>query len=194
MANVYLHPLDLLMEQDGLRMVRYADDFVILCRSANEAEEALRRVTAWTQANGLTLHPEKTRIGDARQPGGGFDFLGYRFEGGRRYVRKKSLKAFKDKVRAKTGRTRGVSLERIIAELNPMLRGWFGYFKHAVPSEFRLLDGFIRRRLRAILRKQEKRPAFGLCPADHQRWPNAYFASLGLFTLSTARYQARLSR
>jgi RNA-directed DNA polymerase len=194
LANVYLHPLDLLMEQDGLRRVRYADDFVIMCRSANEAGEALRRVTAWTQANGLTLHPEKTRIGDARQPGGGFDFLGYRFEGGRRHVRKKSLKAFKDKVRAKTGRTRGVSLERIIAELNPMLRGWFGYFKHAVPSEFRLLDGFIRRRLRAILRKQEKRPAFGLCPADHQRWPNAYFASLGLFTLSTARYQARLSR
>jgi RNA-directed DNA polymerase len=194
LANIYLHPLDLLMEQDGLRMVRYADDFVILCRSANEAEEALRRVTAWTQANGLTLHPEKTRIGDARKPGGGFDFLGYRFEGGRRYVRKKSLKAFKDKVRAKTGRTRGASLERIIAELNPMLRGWFGYFKHAVPSEFRLLDGFLRRRLRAILRKQEKRPAFGLCPADHRRWPNAYFASLGLFTLSTARYQARLSR
>ena len=109
-------------------MVRYADDFVILCRSANEAEEALRRVTAWTEVNGLTLHPEKTRIGDAREPGRGFDFLGYRFEGGRRYVRKKSLKAFKDKVRAKTGRTRGVSLERIIAELNPMLRGWFGYF------------------------------------------------------------------
>ena len=175
-------------------MVRYADDFVILCRSANEAEEALRRVTAWTEVNGLTLHPEKTRIGDAREPGAGFDFLGYRFEGGRRYVRKKSLKAFKDKLRAKTGRTRGVSLERIIAELNPMLRGWFGYFKHAVPSEFRLLDSFLRRRLRAILRKQEKRPAFGLCPADHQRWPNAYFASLGLFTLSTARYQARLSR
>jgi len=194
LANIYLHPLDLLMEQDGYRMVRYADDFVILCRSANEAEEALRRVTAWTEVNGLTLHPEKTRIGDAREPGRGFDFLGYRFEGGRRYVRKKSLKAFKDKVRAKTGRTRGVSLERIIAELNPMLRGWFGYFKHAVPSEFRLLDSFLRRRLRAILRKQEKRPAFGLCPADHQRWPNAYFASLGLFTLSTARYQARLSR
>jgi RNA-directed DNA polymerase len=125
LANVYLHPLDLLMEQDGLRMVRYADDFVIMCRSANEAGEALRRVTAWTQANGLTLHPEKTRIGDAREPGGGFDFLGYRFEGGRRHVRKKSLKAFKDKVRAKTGRTRGVSLERIIAELNPMLRGCY---------------------------------------------------------------------
>jgi RNA-directed DNA polymerase len=194
LANIYLHPLDLLMEQSGYRMVRYADDFVILCRTAEEAMAALRQVTTWTMANGLTLHPDKTRIGDAREPGQGFDFLGYRFEGGRRFVRKKSLKAFKDKVRGKTGRSRGVSLERIVADLNPMLRGWFGYFKQAAPSEFRLLDGFIRRRLRAILRKQEKRPAFGRCPQDHHRWPNACFASLGLFTLSTARYQARHSR
>jgi RNA-directed DNA polymerase len=194
LANIYLHPFDLLMEQSGYRMVRYADDFVILCRTAEEATAALHQVMAWTTANGLTLHPDKTRIGDAREPGQGFDFLGYRFEGGRRFVRKKSLKAFKDKVRGKTGRSRGVSLERIVADLNPRLRGWFGYFKHAAPSEFRLLDSFIRRRLRAILRKQEKRPAFGRCPEDHQRWPNAFFASLGLFTLSTARYQARHSR
>ena len=76
---------------------------------------------AWTTANGLTLHPDKTRIGDGRQPGQGFDFLGYRFEAGRRFVRKKSLKAFKDKVRAKTRRSRGDSLARIIADLNPML-------------------------------------------------------------------------
>ena len=145
-------------------------------------------------ANGLTLHPQKTRIGDARQPGQGFDFLGYRFESGLRFVRKKSLKAFKDKVRAKTKRSRGVSLGRVVADLNPMLRGWFGYFKHAASREFKLLDSFIRRRLRAILRKQEKRPGFGRCPDDHQRWPNAYFASLGLFTLSTARYQARRPR
>ena len=190
LANIYLHPLDLLMEEGGYRMVRYADDFVILCRTAEEAAAALRQVTAWTTANGLTLHPDKTRIGDARQPSQGFDFLGYRFESGRRHVRKKSLKAFKDKVRAMTKRSRGDSLERIIKDLNPRLRGWFEYFKHAVPSEFRLMDGFIRRRLRAILRKQEKRPDFGLCLADHQRWPNAYFASLGLFTMSTARYQA----
>src|SRR5260370_8359991 len=75
-----------------------------------------------------------------------------------------------------------------------MLRGWFGYFKHAVAREFKLLDSFIRRRLRAILRKQEKRPGFGRCPDDHQRWPNAYFASLGLFTLSTPRYPPRPPR
>ena len=107
LANIYLDPLDLLMEQSGYRMVRYADDFVILCRTAEEAEAALRQVSAWTTANGLTLHPDKTRIGDCRQPGQGFDFLGYRFESGHRFVRKKSLKAFKDKVRAKTRRSRG---------------------------------------------------------------------------------------
>jgi RNA-directed DNA polymerase len=194
LANIYLHPLDLMMEQGGYRMVRYADDFVILCRTADEAAAALRQITAWTAANGLTLHPDKTRTGDARQPGQGFDFLGYRFEGGHRFVREKSLKAFKDKVRAKTGRSRGVSMKQIISELNPRLRGWFNYFKHAVPSELRLLDSFIRRRLRAIKRKQEKRPGFGRCIDDHQRWPNAYFASLGLFTMTTARYQARLPR
>jgi RNA-directed DNA polymerase len=194
LANIYLHPLDLIMEQGGYKMVRYADDFVILCREAEEAEEALRRVTAWTTANGLTLHPDKTRMGDARQPGQGFEFLGYRFEGGRRYVRKKSLKAFKNKVRAKTKRTRGDSLARIIGDLNPMLRGWFAYFRSATPITFRSLDGFIRRRLRSLLRKQEKRPGFGRCVEDQRRWPNAFFADRGLFTLKTAFDDARGSR
>ena len=156
LANLYLHPLDLLMEQSGRRMVRYADDFVILCRSEAEALAALRQVEAWVAANGLTLHPEKTRVGDSRQPGQGFEFLGYRFEAGRRLVRKKSLTALKDKVRSMTGRSRGDSLERIINDLNPMLRGWFGDFQHATPALFGVLDGFVRRRLRAILRKQEK--------------------------------------
>ncbi len=86
-------------------------------------------------------------------------------------------------IRAKTRRTRGDSLERIIADLNPMLRGWFGYFKHAHHAPFADLDGFMRRRLRALLRKQHKRPGFGRCQADHQRWPNAFFAEAGLFTL-----------
>jgi RNA-directed DNA polymerase len=194
LANIYLDPLDLLMEESGYRMVRYADDFVILCRTRQEAEAALDRVAAWVAQNGLTLHPDKTRIGDCREPGRGFEFLGYRFEAGLRLVRKKSLRAFKDKVRAMTGRSRGASMRRIIDDLNPVLRGWFGYFKQAAPSVHHRLDGFIRRRLRSILRKQEKRPAFGRCLADHQRWPNAYFASLGLFALSTARYRARHSR
>jgi RNA-directed DNA polymerase len=194
LANLYLHPLDLLMEESGRRMVRYADDFVILCRTEAEAVAALRQVEAWVAAQGLTLHPDKTRVGDSRQPGQGFDFLGYRFEAGRRLVRKKSLKALKDKVRSMTSRSRGDSLERIINDLNPMLRGWFGYFKHATPALFGVLDGFVRRRLRAILRKQEKRPGIGRCQADHQRWPNVFFASHGLFTLRTAYEQARHSR
>ena len=75
-----------------------------------------------------------------------------------------------------------------------MLRGWFEYFKHATPSVFKALDGFTRRRLRAILRKQEKRPGFGRGHADHQRWPNAFFANLGLVTFTTALEQARRSR
>lgn len=194
LANIYLHPLDVLMEESGYRMVRYADDFVILCRTDEEAQAALRQVEAWVSANGLTLHPDKTRIGDCRQPGQGFDFLGYRFEAGLRFVRDKSRKAIRDKVRTKTRRNRGASLRQIIDDLNPMLQGWFGYFKHAVPSELRTLDAFIRRRLRAVLRKQDKRPGFGLTTGDHQRWPNAFFASEGLFTLTTAQQQARRSR
>lgn len=194
LANIYLHPLDLLMEQSGYRMVRYADDFVILCRTEDEALAALRQVEAWVADNGLELHPEKTRVGDSREPGQGFEFLGYRFEAGRRFVRRKSLKALKDKVRTRTVRSRGDSLERIITDLNPMLRGWFGYFKHATPALFGAIDGFVRRRLRAILRKQEKRPGFGRCQADHRRWPNAFFANHGLFTLVAAHAQARHPR
>jgi RNA-directed DNA polymerase len=194
LANLYLHPLDVLMEEGGWRMVRYADDFVILCASEAEAEAALAQVTAWVSENGLTLHPDKTKLGDCRVPGQGFDFLGYRFEGGRRYVRDKSLRALKDKVRQRTIRSRGDSLGRVIADLNPMLRGWFNYFMHARPALFRRLDQFIRRRLRAILRKQDKRPGMGRTRSDHTEWPNAFFASNGLFTLTTAWGKARGSR
>jgi len=194
LANLYLHPLDLLMEQGGYRMVRYADDFVILCASEAEASAALRQIATWVNANGLTLHPEKTRIGDSAQPGQGFDFLGYRFEAGRRFVRDKSLNAFKDKVRERTCRSRGDSLGRIIADLNPLLRGWFGYFKHARPRLYRRLDQMIRRRLRALLRKQDRRPSMGRSEADHRQWTNAFFADQGLFALQEAHEAARYPR
>lgn len=173
---------------------RRATHLVILCASEAEAMAALRQITTWVNANGLILHPDKTKVGDCQQPGQGFDFLGYRFEAGMRFVRDKSLKAFKDKVRARTIRSRGDSLERIIADLNPLLRGWFGYFKHARPRLFRRLDGLIRRRLRAILRKQEKRPGRGRSEADHRKWTNAFFAGHGLFTLQAAHATARHSR
>jgi len=194
LANLYLHPLDKAMREAGHVMVRYADDFVILCRDETEANRALGEVRAWVEANGLTLHPDKTHVGDCRQEGQGFEFLGYRFEVGRRYVRKKSLVALLDKIRAQTRRTEGRSLSEVIDGLNPMLRGWYGYFKHAWRRIFDTIDGFIRRRLRAMLRKQEKRPGFGRCCADHRRWPNAFFAAAGLFTMTEARQIASQSR
>ncbi len=194
LANIYLHPLDAHLEALGYRMVRYADDFVVLCKSREEAEAALAQVRAWVDENGLRLHPDKTHVGDCRQRGEGFDFLGYRFEAGYRFVRKKSLTRLKDKIRELTYRTRGNTLARIVADLNPVLRGWFGYFKHAHPSTFDALDGFLRRRLRALLRKQQKRPGFGICLADQQRWPNAFFATAGLFALHAAWLDAKHSR
>jgi RNA-directed DNA polymerase len=194
LANIYLHPLDERLAGRGYRMVRYADDFVVLCKSREEADAALADIRAWVEENGLCLHAEKTHVGDCRLAGEGFEFLGYRFEAGRRFVRKKSLSRLKDSVREKTKRTRGDSLARIIADLNRTLRGWFAYFKHAHPRTFVTLDKFIRRRLRALLRKQEKRPGFGHCQADHQRWPNAFFAEAGLLALYTAWLEARPSR
>jgi RNA-directed DNA polymerase len=194
LANIYLHPLDELMTGRGYRMVRYADDFVVLCKSREEAEAALELIQQWVAENGLRLSPAKTHLGDCRQPGEGFEFLGYRFEAGRRRVRKKSLDRFKDKIRAKTGRTRGDSLQRIVTDLNRALRGWFAYFKHADPFTFKVIDRFIRRRLRTLLRQQVKRPGIGHTFADHCRWPNAFFAQAGLLDLYGAWCAARHPR
>lgn len=194
LANIYLHQLHREMKQQGYRMVRYGDDFVVLCRSAEQAQAALSEVRAWTEQNGLRLNADKTHVGDCRQAGQGFEFLGYRFEVGRRWVRRKSLLALRERIRHKTRRTRGDSLGCIIADLNPILRGWFHYFKHTQPWVHQLTDSFVRRRLRAVLRKQDKRPGMGKCREDHLRWPNTFFAAQGLFTLTTARALASQSR
>jgi RNA-directed DNA polymerase len=194
LANVYLHRLDLALHQNGYKMIRYADDWLVLCRSRQEAEAALVMVQSWIDQNGLQLSPEKTHIGNSLQSGYGFEFLGYRFEGGCRYVRSKSLKKFKDKIRLKTRRTRGDSIEQIIADLNPIIKGWFEYFKHAHHYTFNSLDGFIRRRLRAVRRKQKKRPGSGRTGRDHRLWPNAFFAECGLFTMYKAYVLACQSR
>jgi RNA-directed DNA polymerase len=195
LANIYLHPLDELMAVRGYRMVRYADDFVVLCKSPEEAAAALTTIQAWVVEDGLRLHPQKTHVGDCRQAGQGFEFLGYRFEAGQRWVRKKSLNRLKDKIREKTRRTCGQSLVRVVENLNPILRGWFAYFKHAHPYTYRTLDQFIRRRLRSILLKQTtKRSGQGLTWANHQRWPNSFFAEAGLLALHTAWLNARCSR
>jgi RNA-directed DNA polymerase len=194
LANVYLHKLDCLMRENGYQMVRYADDFVVLCQTADEARAGLGLVQAWVEENGLRLNPDKTHVGDCRKQGQGFDFLGYRFEAGQRWVRRKSLHAIRDRIRAKIRRTRGDSLACIIVELNPMLRGWYEYFQHAHPWTYSGMDGFIRRRLRALRRKQQKRPGTGRTPADQRRWPKAFFAELGLFTMTEAHALASQSR
>lgn len=183
LSNIYLDPLDQLMAQSGFEMVRYADDFVILCRTRADAERALAAVQHWTAAAGLTLHPDKTHIVDAAE--GDFDFLGYTFTRGYRYPREKSLRKLKDAVRQKTKRRNGYSLSMIIAQLNPMLRGWFEYFQHSQPRTFAPLDSWIRMRLRSILRRRHKRKGRG-DGWDHLRWPNAYFAERGLYSLQHA--------
>lgn len=187
LSNIYLNPLDHHLASRGFEMVRYADDFVILCRSAEEAEQALSLVRQWTDENGLTLHPTKTRIVDARTDP--FEFLGFRFEKGKRFPRSKSLQKLKDSVRARTKRNNGHSLPVIIAGLAPTLRGWFQYFQHSHKTTFSSLDGWIRGRLRSILRK--RRGLRGRARGnDHHRWPNEFFAKHGLFNLERAHAEA----
>jgi len=187
LSNIYLNPLDHKMAQEGFEMVRYADDFVILCRNPEDATRALAMVQEWTAEAGLKLHPTKTRIVNATTDS--FEFLGYRFSKGKRFPRTKSMQKLKDTIRAKTKRTNGQCLRAIIGSLNPMLRGWFGYFKHSYKTTFPELDGWIRGRLRSILRKRQKKRGRGR-GSDHQRWPNAYFANLGLYSLNAAHQLA----
>lgn len=191
LANVYLNPLDHMMARGGKEMVRYADDFVILCVSEQEAKETLEQVRQWMEGAGLTLHPTKTRIVDATQRGG-FDFLGYHFERGYRWPRQKSLDKIKDTIRQHTRRLRPGSMRDICAEVNRTTRGWFEYFKHSHWTTFKPLDQWIRQRLRTILRKRHKGKGRAR-GRDHQRWPNVYFVELGLFSLATARVKASRS-
>lgn len=184
LSNIYLDPLDHEMADDGYQMVRYADDFVVLCRSREEAEEALEKIRRWMGSAGLRLHTEKTRLIDAREPGG-FDFLGYHFERGKKWPRKKSLVKLKEAVRAQTKRTNGQSLEATLHRLNRTLVGWYEYFQASNRQTFERLDKWIRMRLRSILRKRARRRGRGR-GRDHQRWPNAFFAAHGLFSLLAA--------
>lgn len=193
LSNIYLDPLDHRMASLGYEMVRYADDFVILCRTAEEASAALEEVKKWTDGAGLTLHPTKTRVCNVGTEA--FEFLGYRFTGTRRYPRAKSLKKLKDVIRGKTRRTRGQSLTVTISDVNRSLKGWFEYFKHSYRTTFPSIDGWIRRRLRSILRKQTKRKGIAASSgADQTRWPNAYFAAQGLYSLQEAHALAAQSR
>jgi RNA-directed DNA polymerase len=185
LANLYLHPVDVAMARAGFEMIRYADDLVILCQSEAEAHRAYELLSDLTTQRGLTLHPEKTRLMDVSIPGEGFDFLGYHFEKGTRWPRKKSLKKLKDTIRSKTKRSNGHSLAVIIDGVNRTLRGWFEYFKHSRKYTFPMIDKWVRRRLRSILRKRIG--LHGISRGhDHYRWPNEFFRARGLFSLVEA--------
>jgi RNA-directed DNA polymerase len=181
LANLYLNPLDHEMSQKGWAMVRYADDFVVLCHSQAEAQTVMSSLRQWTEAAGLTLHPTKTRIVNTQTEG--FDFLGWHFRGGKKWPRKKSRQKLQEKLRPLTRRNNGRSLCEIVAKANPILRGWHGYFRDSYRTGLSGPDGWLRRRLRAMLRKRQKRPGYGLSKADSQRWPNRWFAKQGLFSL-----------
>lgn len=191
LSNIYLDPLDHRMAAAGFQLVRYADDFVVLCRSRQEADAALEVIRQWVAEAGLTLHPEKTRIADASQKGG-FDFLGYHFERGYRWPRVKSIQKLKTALRPKTRRTNGRCMPAIIADINRTLQGWFGYFRHSHYTTFEPIDQWVRMRLRSILRKRQKKRGRGR-GSDHQRWPNVYFAKRGLYTLKAAHAVASQS-
>lgn len=188
LANLYLHPFDLRMAEAGYETIRYADDFVVLCRTRDEAEAALKAIRGWMEEAGLTLHPDKTRI-VAVDEGETFDFLGYRFMTHRgrdlKFPRPKSEKKLRDAIRPKTRRTSGDSLASVIRQVNPVLRGWYAYFRHSHKTAFPKTDKWVRGRLRSILRKRKggKGRGRGL---DHIEWPNVYFSSRGLFSLTTA--------
>ena len=184
LANIYLNPLDHLMKTRGYNMIRYADDFVILCSTKEEAREALKAINDWVKKAGLKLHPDKTKLVDATKRGG-FDFLGYHFERGYKWPRKKSENKLKDNIRNKTPRTYGDNLEKCISGINKTLTGWYEYFKHSHHTTFGPLDGWIRMRLRSILRQRAGMKGRGR-GSDHQRWPNSYFQKRGLFSLVEA--------
>jgi RNA-directed DNA polymerase len=194
LANIFLHPADVAIVGAGFELVRYADDLVILCESEARAQQALELLAQLLTERGLVLHPDKTRIVAALQPGG-FDFLGYHFEMGRmqRTPRTKSLKKLKDAVRARTPRNGGQSLAVVITGLNRILRGWFEYFKHCHRWTFERLDRWVRVRLRRMLTRRRSHRAKGRRSAN-RRWPNAFFVEHGLFMLEKAHAAARPSR
>ncbi len=191
LSNIYLDPLDHHMAALGIEMVRYADDFVLLCRTESQAQTALAEVQRWAVQAELALHPEKTRIVDATQRGG-FEFLGYHFERGMKWPRAKSLEKFKTTVRHHTRRHNRNSLSMILSQLNRSLTGWFQYFQHSHKTTFPLLDSWIRMRLRSILRCRQGRRGGGR-GFDHYRWTNAFFAGQGLFSLCAAHASVRQS-
>lgn len=179
LANLYLNDFDHVVERAGLKLVRYADDFVILCQSVNQATYALKLVRALLKKLRLDLTDEKTRITDYQN---GFDFLGYHFQqfyGNKRWPRHKAVTAFKDKIRHLTRRQQPRNVAQIIPIMNPLIRGWGNYFKYGNSTAcFGRLDGWIRMRLRSFIEKK-KWPA-----GMNWKYPTDHFKTLGLVCLT----------
>lgn len=180
--------MDHLMEAKGYAMTRYADDLVVQWTEA-EANAALEAIKESAKENGLTVHPTKTRIVKETEKGG-FDFLGYHFERGMKWPRQKSMDKLRETIRCQTRRTEGRSMSDIIAGINPVMRGWYEYFKDSHCNIFRTVDGWVRMRLRSILRKNEGKKGRGR-GNDQIRWPIAYFEQLGFYSVEKAH--AKLS-
>ena len=185
LSNLYLNPLDHEMAEQGFEMVRYADDFVVLCRSEFEAEVALQMITEWVEGAGLALHPTKTKIVDSRSES--FAFLGYSFRGDKIYPRRESLAKMKARLRELAPRKRSGSIKSIARELNRVLIGWFRYFRHCRWTIYKDLDAMIRGRLRRLLLKRHRKNPRHL--SRHQRWPNDFFAKAGLYSLRQAHFR-----
>jgi RNA-directed DNA polymerase len=205
LANIFLHAFDRAWAEDGTgELVRYADDFVVLCSTASQAEDARRRATAIMADLGLELHPDKTRVVDLREGREGFDFLGWHFRArmsGRlwetkrmvryylhRWPSARSMKRARQRVKDLTSRSRvGIELEETIRALNLFLRGWGNYFRTGNSSDkFRQLDRYVAWRLRRLLIKKRGR---NLRAGQAQRWTEAWFHDQGLHQLlGTIRY------
>ena len=191
LSNLYLDPLDHEMARKGIEMIRYADDFILMCRTRAEAEVALEEVRKWVESAGLTLHPTKTRLVDASQRGG-FEFLGWHFERGHRWPRKKSVDRLKESLREQTPRNSGQGLKTIIVGINRRLRGWAGYFRGGLIPPHKRIDQWLRMRLRSVLRRRDKRKGRGH-GLDHHRYPNAFFVEQWLISLEALATAQRAS-
>jgi len=205
LANIYLHAFDREMARinPGV-LVRYADDFVIMCRTPEQARAALEDARDVLASLGLELHPDKTRVIDLREGREGFDFLGCHFRArmsGRLWEQKRvvryylhrwpsarAMKRLREKVRDRTGANRGgTRIEWVIEDLNPVLRGWGNYFRTGnAAHKFVQVDDYVVRRLRKLLIRKRGR---NLRAGQANQWTNDWFHQMGLYRLrGTIRY------
>jgi len=183
-SNIVLDVLDKALESRGWRFVRYADDFIILTKTAEEANESLAAAKEVLGKLNLSLHETKTRLASFSE---GFEFLGFRFRYRRIGIRDKSMQKFKDRVRHVTRRAQGRNVQAVIRELNAVIRGWAQYFGVGeVANVFWRLDCWIRTRIRAFRLKRKSR-------LSHCKLTCARLAKWGLLSLQQCRPAQRLS-